>query len=140
VWLYHRFSLSFREVEELVLERGIVVSHETMRRWCAKFGRTCAGALRRRQPQFGDKWHLDEVFIEVNRERRYLWRAVDQDGNVLDILVRNRRDKTVARRFLRRLMKGPVRCRGFSSPTSSAPTERSTARSCLPSSTASIRA
>jgi putative transposase len=105
VWLYFRFPLSFREVEELMLERGIVVSYETVRRWCAKFGQRYAGALRRRQLRPGDKWHLDEVFIKINGEQRYLWRAVDQDGNVLDILVQNRRDKAAARRFLRRLMK-----------------------------------
>jgi putative transposase len=105
VWLYFRFPLSFREVEELMLERGIVVSYETVRRWCAKFGQTYAGALRRRQPRAGSKWHLDEVFIKINGAQKYLWRAVDQDGNVLDILVQNRRDKTAARRFLRRLMK-----------------------------------
>jgi putative transposase len=105
VWLYHRFPLSFREVEELMLERGIVVSYETVRRWCAKFGQRYAGARRRRQLRPGDKWHLDEVFIKINGEQRYLWRAVDQDGNVLDILVQDRRDKAAARRFLRRLMK-----------------------------------
>ncbi|MEH0532763.1 IS6 family transposase [Streptomyces stelliscabiei] len=105
VWLYHRFPLSFREVEELMLERGVTVSYETVRRWCAKFGQTYAGALRRRQPRPGDKWHLDEVFIKINGEQKYLWRAVDQDGNVLDILVQDRRDKAAARRFLRRLMK-----------------------------------
>ncbi|KUN57773.1 transposase [Streptomyces canus] len=105
VWLYHRFPLSFREVEELMLERGIVVSYETIRRWCGKFGQAYANALRRREPQAGDKWHLDEVFIKINGEQKYLWRAVDQYGNVLDILVQNRRDKSAARRFLRRLMK-----------------------------------
>jgi putative transposase len=105
VWLYFRFPLSFREVEELMLERGIVVSYETVRRWCGKFGQTYAGALRRRQPRPGDKWHLDEVFIKINGVQRYLWRAVDQDGNVLDILVQNRRDKAAARRFFRRLLK-----------------------------------
>jgi putative transposase len=104
VWLYHRFPLSFREVEELMLERGIVVSYETIRRWCGKFGQTYANALRRRQPQPGDKWHLDEVFIKINGRLQYLWRAVDQDGNVLDILVQNRRDKAAARRFFRRLL------------------------------------
>ncbi|WP_327341150.1 IS6 family transposase [Streptomyces europaeiscabiei] len=105
VWLYFRFPLSFREVEELMLERGIVVSYETVRRWCAKFGQRYAGALRRRHPRPGDKWHLDEVFIKIIGEPKYLWRAVDQDGNVLDILVQNRRDKAAARRFFRRLMK-----------------------------------
>lgn len=105
VWLYFRFPLSFREVEELMLERGIVVSYETVRRWCAKFGQAYANALRRRQPRPGDKWHLDEVFIKINGEQKYLWRAVDQDSNVLDILVQSRRDKAAAKRFLRRLMK-----------------------------------
>ncbi|MGC9537584.1 IS6 family transposase [Streptomyces sp. UG1] len=105
VWLYFRFPLSFREVEELMLERGVIVSYETIRRWCVKFGQQYANALRRRQPRPGDKWHLDEVFVTINRERKYLWRAVDQDGMVLDILVQNRRDKTAARRFFRRLVK-----------------------------------
>jgi putative transposase len=136
VWLYHRFPLSFREVEELMLERGIVVSYETVRHWCGKFGQTYADVLRRRQPQLGDKWHLDEVFLKINGELKYLWRAVDQDANVLDILVQNRRDKAAAGRFFRRLMKKTHAVRGWSSPTSSAPTERHTARSCPPSSTA----
>jgi putative transposase len=105
VWLYHRFPLSFREVEELMLERGIVVSYETIRRWCGKFGQAYANALRRRQPQLGDKWHLDEVFLKINGRLQYLWRAVDQDGHVLDILVQSRRDKAAARRFFRRLLK-----------------------------------
>ncbi|MER7490331.1 IS6 family transposase [Streptomyces sp. NPDC126497] len=105
VWLHFRFPLSFREVEELMLERGVVVSHETVRRWCAKFEQSYAGALRRRQPRPGDKWHLDEVFVRINGERKYLWRAVDADGTVLDILVQNRRNTAAARRFFRRLMK-----------------------------------
>jgi putative transposase len=105
VWLYFRFPLSFREVEELMLQRGVIVSYETIRRWCAKFGQAYANGLRRRRPRLGDKWHLDEVFVRINGELKYLWRAVDQDGNVLDILVQNRRDKVVARRFFRRLMK-----------------------------------
>ncbi|MFF9206291.1 IS6 family transposase [Streptomyces sp. NPDC014986] len=105
VWLYFRFPLSLREVEELMLERGIVVSYETVRRWCAKFGSAYAGALRRRRPRPGDKWHLDEVFIKINGRLQYLWRAVDQDCSVLDILVQNRRDKAAARRFFRRLLK-----------------------------------
>ncbi|MFF4148466.1 IS6 family transposase [Streptomyces sp. NPDC001698] len=106
VWLYFRFPLSFREVEELMLERGVIVSYETIRRWCLKFGQSYANELRRRRPCPGDKWHLDEVFITINGERKYLWRAVDQDGNVLDILVQNRRNKAAARRFFRRLLKG----------------------------------
>jgi putative transposase len=105
VWLYFRFPLSFREVEELMLERGVIVSYETIRRWCVKFGQRYANSLRRRRPRPGDKWHLDEVFIKINGEQKYFWRAVDQAGMVLDILVQNRRDKTAARRFFRRLVK-----------------------------------
>ncbi len=105
VWLYHRFPSSFREVEELMLERGVIVSYETICRWCAKVGQAYANALRRRQPLSGDKWYLDEVFIKISGEQRYLWRAVDQDGNVLDTLVQNRRDAAAARRFFRRLLK-----------------------------------
>jgi len=106
VWLYFRFSLSFREVEELMLARGVVVSYETIRRWCAKFGQAYANQLRRRRPRPGDKWHLDEVFIRINGKIHYLWRAVDQHGNVLDILVQPRRDAQAAKKFFRRLLKG----------------------------------
>ncbi|WP_329611950.1 IS6 family transposase [Streptomyces brevispora] len=105
VWLYFRFPLSFREVEELMLERGVTVSHGTIRRWCAKFGQAYANGLRRRRPRPGDKWHLDEVFIKISGEQTYLWRAVDADGTVLDILVQNRRDTAAARHFFRRLLK-----------------------------------
>ncbi|WP_093803044.1 IS6 family transposase [Streptomyces sp. Wb2n-11] len=105
VWLYFRFPLSFREIEELMLERGVLVSHETVRRWCGKFGQAHANGLRRRQPRPGDKWHLDEVLVKINGERKYLWRAVDQEGTVLDILVQNRRDAAAPRRFFRRLLK-----------------------------------
>ena len=106
VWLYYRFPLSFREVQEMMLERGIVVSHETVRQWCAKFGQTYANALRRRRARPGDKWHLDEVFITINGKTHYLWRAVDQHGNVLDILVTSRRDTRAATRFFRKLLTG----------------------------------
>jgi putative transposase len=105
VWLYHRFPLSFREVEEMMLERGIVVSHETVRQWCVKFGQTYANGLRQRRARPGDKWHLDEVFIKIAGKTHYLWRAVDQHGNVLDILVTSRRDATTATRFFRKLLK-----------------------------------
>jgi putative transposase len=105
VWLYHRFPLSFREVEELLLARGVIVSHETIRQWCARFGPEYAAGLRRRKPQAGDKWHLDEVYIKISGEWQYLWRAVDQDGNVLDILVQSRRDAKAAKRFMAKLMK-----------------------------------
>jgi transposase-like protein len=96
VWLYHRFPLSFREVEEMTLARGIVVSHETIRQWCHKFGQAYANGLRRRRARPGDKWHLDEVFIKINGKIHYLWRAVDQHGDVLDILVTSRRDTKAA--------------------------------------------
>jgi putative transposase len=105
VWLYHRFPLSFREIEEMMLARGVVVSHETIRQWSVKFGAAYAAGLRRRRPKAGDNWHLDEVFIKVNGQRQYLWRAVDQDGNVLDILVQSRRNTKAAKRFLAKLMK-----------------------------------
>ncbi|MBL3671371.1 IS6 family transposase [Streptomyces sp. M2CJ-2] len=105
VWRYFRFPLSYREVEELMLQRGVVVSYETVRRWCGTFGQGYANALRRRHPHPGDTWHLDEVFITVNGERKYRWRAVDQDGTVLDILMQNQRDKAAARRFFRKLLK-----------------------------------
>src|ERR1700747_1353747 len=76
----------------------------TVRQWCLKFGQTYANELRRRRPRCGDKWHMDEVFLTIRSERHYLWRAVDQDGNVLDILVQSRRNKKAARRFLAKLM------------------------------------
>jgi len=79
--------VSFRDVEELMAARGIVVSYETIRRWCEKFGKAYADGLRRRRPRTGDKWHLDEVFLKINGVQHYLWRAVDQNGVVLDILV-----------------------------------------------------
>ena len=105
VWLYYRFALSYRDVEELLAERGVIVSYETVRQWCRKFGQQYANALCRRRPRPGDKWHLDEVFIRINGEQHYLWRAVDQDGNVLDLLVQSRRDAVAARKFFRKLLK-----------------------------------
>ena len=104
--LYFRFPLSFREVQELMLARGVVVSYETIRRWCAKFGQAYANGLRRRGPRPGDRWHLDEVFVKINGIIHYLWRAVDQDGNVLDVLVQSRRDAKAAKRFFRKLLTG----------------------------------
>jgi len=105
VWRYFRFALSYRDVEELLAERGVVLTDETVRQWCRKFGQGYANALRRRRPRPGDKWHLDEVFIGINGVQHYLWRAVDQDGHGLDILVQRRRDKVAARKFFRRLLK-----------------------------------
>ena len=106
VWLYHVFSLSLRDVELLLAERGVIVSYETVRRWCKKFGQSFANRLGRRRARPGDKWHLDEVFIRIQGVQHYLWRAVDQDGVVLDILVQPRRDARSAKRFFRRLLKG----------------------------------
>jgi putative transposase len=106
VWLYYRFPLSFREVEEMMLARGVTVSHETIRQWTGKFGQAYANALRRRRARPGDQWHLDEVFITINGKTHYLWRAVDQDGNVLDILVTSRRDAKAATRSFRKLLTG----------------------------------
>jgi len=105
VWLYFRFALSYRDVEELLAERGVIVTDETIRRWCRRFGQRYANALRRRRARPGDKWHLDEVFIQINGATHYLWRAVDQDGHVLDILVQARRDKRAAMNFLRTLLR-----------------------------------
>ena len=106
VWLYHVFSLSLRDVELILAERGVVVSYESIRRWCLKFGASFANNLRRRRPRPGDKRHMDEVFIRIHGEQRYLWRAVDQNGVVLDVLVQSRRDATAAKRFFKRLLKG----------------------------------
>jgi putative transposase len=88
VWLYFRFHLSFRDVQDLLAERGIVVSHEAIRQWCAKFGPSYAVGLRRRRARAGDKWFLDEVLLKIRGKRHWLWRAVDQDGVVLDVLAR----------------------------------------------------
>jgi putative transposase len=105
VWLYFRFCLSFRDVEELLLERGVTVTYEAIRKWCRKFGQHYANQLRRRRPRPGDKWHRDAVFLTIKGERHYLWRAVDQDGNVLDIVVQRRREKRAAKQFFRKLLK-----------------------------------
>jgi putative transposase len=106
VWLYHCFSLSLRDVELILAERGILVSYETIREWGLRFGRIFATALKRRRPQPGDKWHLDEVFIRIRGKIHYLWRAVDQHGTVLDILVQSRRNAKAAKRFFRKLLNG----------------------------------
>ncbi len=108
VWLYFRFALRYRDVEELLAERGVQVTYETVRQWCRKFGQTYANGLRHRRARPGDKWHLDEVFVSIKGVQHYLWRAVDQDGHVLDILMQPRRDKRAAVRFLRRLLKSPA--------------------------------
>ncbi len=105
VWLYFRFALSFRDVEEMLAMRGVALTYETIREWCLKFGQTYANGLRHKSPRPGDRWHLDEVFLKINGRLHYLWRAVDQDGDVLDILVQSHRDKKAAKKFFRKLLK-----------------------------------
>ena len=109
VWLYFRFPLSLRMVEEMLAARGIVVSHETVRRWAFKFGQDFANRIRRRLPCAGDKWHLDEVAIRIAGVQHWLWRAVDQTGMVLDVLVQSRRDERAAERLLRKLLERQCR-------------------------------
>ncbi len=118
VWLYHRFCLSFRDVEDLLAERGIMVTYETIRLWCLKFGPKYARTLKRRQGRLGDTWHLDELFLTIRGRRQYLWRAVDQDGDVIDILLQPHRGRRAAARFFRRLLRVRAACPGRWSPTS----------------------
>ena len=106
VWLYFRFCLSYRDVEEMMAARGVRLIYEAVRYWCRKLGQQYANQLRRQRPRPGDKWHVDAVCLTIHGERHYLWRAVDQDGNVLDILVQRRRDKRAAKKFFRKLLKG----------------------------------
>jgi putative transposase len=106
VWLYHRLCLSLREISDLLFHRGIVVSHETIRTWCLDFGPDFAAEVKKRRPRPGSTWHLDEVFLKIRGEQKYLWRAVDQDGVELDILVTDRRDKKAAKQFFKRLLDG----------------------------------
>ena len=104
IWLYYQFSLSFRDVEDLLSERGVIVSHESIRRWSLKFGPRYRRRLKRREGRLGDTWHVDEVFIKIRGRLHYLWRAVDQDGDVIDILVQRRRDAKAAKRFFNRAL------------------------------------
>jgi putative transposase len=106
VWLYHVFGLSLRDVELILAERGITVTDESIRRWSRRFGPAFAKKLRLRRPRPGDIWHLDEVFLRINGVLHYLWRAVDQHGVVLDILVQDRRNAAAAKRFFKRLLQG----------------------------------
>ncbi len=104
VWAYHRFALSTADVEDLLAERGVIVSRETVRLWVNRFGRHFAGCIKRDRPRPNDKWHLDEVVITIAGERFWLWRAVDADGDTVDILVQRHRNAKAARRFLHRLI------------------------------------
>jgi transposase-like protein len=105
VWLYARFTLSFRDIEELLSERGLDVSNETVRRWFLKFGNGIAANLRRTRIRANDRWHLDEMVIFIRGERFWLWRAVDDEGEVLDFLVQKRRDARAAKRLMRKLLR-----------------------------------
>jgi putative transposase len=105
IWLYLRFTLSYRDVEELLAERGLEISYETVRRWVLKFGPGFARRLRRSRPRPSDRWHLDEMVVRIAGERMYLWRAVDHEGEVLDMLVQRRRDKRAALRLMRKLLR-----------------------------------
>jgi putative transposase len=106
VWLYYRFCLSYRDVEEPLFVRRVIVSYEAIRKRRRKYGQAYANQLWRRHPRPGDKWHLDEAFLTMNGVHHYLWRAVDWDGNILDILVQRRRDKMAAKKFFPKLLKG----------------------------------
>ncbi len=105
VWAYHRFALSLRDVEDLLAERGVIVSYETIRSWVAKFGTQIAAKIRRDRPGPADRWHLDEVVLKINGVKHWLWRAVDANGDVLDVLVQSRRDTAAAKKFMRKLFK-----------------------------------
>ena len=105
VWLYHRFNLSHRDIEDLLAERGIVVSYESIRLWCNKFGPEYARRLKRRHQGFGDTFYIDEVFVKIDGIPHYLWRAVDQDGEIVDVFLQRRRDAKAAKRFFKRLLK-----------------------------------
>ena len=105
VWLYHRFNLSHRDVEDLIAERGIAVSYEAIRLWCNKFGSKYARRLRQKHQGYGDTFFIDEGFVKIQGEQHYLWRAVDQDGEVVDVFLQKRRDGNAAKRFFKRLLR-----------------------------------
>ena len=105
VWLYHRFNLSHRDVEDLIAERGIAVSYEAIRLWCNKFGSKYARRLRQKHQGYGDTFFIDEGFVKIQGEQHYLWRAVDQDGEVVNVFLQKRRDGNAAKRFFRRLLR-----------------------------------
>ena len=105
VWLYYRFNLSHRDIEDLLAERGVTVSYETIRLWCIKFGAIYSRRLKRRHRGYGDTFYIDEVFVKINSQQQYLWRAVDQDGEVVDVYLQAKRDGAAAKRFFRRLLR-----------------------------------
>ena len=105
VWLYYRFNLSHRDIEDLLAERGIIVTRESIRLWCIKFGALYARRLKRKHRGYGDTFYIDEVFIKINGKQHYLWRAVDQDGEVVDVYLQAKRDGAAAKRFFKRLLR-----------------------------------
>ena len=105
VWLYHRFNLSHRDIEDLLAERGITVTYESIRLWCIKFGMKYVRRLKKRHQGYGDTFYIDEVFVKIDGKQHYLWRAVDQDGEVVDVFLQRRRDGKAAKRFFKRLLK-----------------------------------
>lgn len=105
VWLYYRFNLSHRDIEDLLAERGIFVSYESIRLWCKKFGPKFAKRLKRKHHGYGDTFYIDEVFVKIDGKQHYLWRAVDQDGEVVDVFLQARRDGDAAKRFFKRLLR-----------------------------------
>ena len=105
VWLYYRFNLSHRDIEDLLAERGITVSREAIRLWCINFGALHARRLKRSHRGYGDSFYIDEVFVKINGKQHYLWRAVDQDGEVVDVYLQAKRDGAAAKRFFRRLLR-----------------------------------
>jgi putative transposase len=105
VWLYHRFSLSQRDIEDLMAERGVIVSYESVQLWCNKFGPAYSRKLKRRHQGFGDTFYIDEVFVKIRGKQHYMWRAVDPDGEVVDVFLQTRRNGAAAKRFFKRLLK-----------------------------------
>lgn len=103
IWLYFNFSLSYRDVDTILAERGITVSYEAIRYWCFKFGHAYARRIRRHRPQTGDKWHIDEVFIKINGKTQYLYRAIDQHAHILEIMMHRHRNKQAAICLFRKL-------------------------------------
>lgn len=140
IWLYFRLNVSLREVEEMMLERGVAVSYETIRRWCRAHGAAITAQLRRKAPSSLDVWHLDEVAVRIGGRKCWLWRAVDQDGYVLGEIVQTRRNTKAARRLLTRLLKKQGIAPSASSPTSCDPIVLPGVRSWRMSSTALTRA
>ncbi len=107
VWLYHRFNLSHRDIEDLLAERGITVSFEAIRLWCNKFGLKYVRRLKKKHQGYGDTFFIDEVFVRIDGKQHFLWRAVDQDGEIVDVFLQRRRDGKAAKRFFKRLLKAP---------------------------------